>query len=114
MIGNFELIRTHSAHLGSSEIVSSITGQALNKDNNVEGKKKANSTFQNYLLDAVDYVNGKQHATSEVTQKLITDPDSVDVHDVTTAMAEANLSLNFAQNVIDRLLKGWTEITTTR
>ena len=66
------------------------------------------------LLSAMDYVNGKQNATSEVTQKLITDPDSVDVHDVTTAMAEANLSLNLAQNVIDRLLKGWTEITTTR
>mgnify|MGYP003300238359 FL=1 len=66
------------------------------------------------LLQAMDYVNGKQNATTEVSQKLITDPDSVDVHDVTIAMAEANLSLSMAQSVIDRLIKGWNEITTTR
>ena len=114
MIGNFELIRTHSAHIGSSEIVSSITGQALNKDNNVEGKKKANSTFQNYLLDAVDYVNGKQMTSAANVEKLITDPDSIDIHDVTTAMAEANMSLSLAQTVINRLVNSWNEITTTR
>ncbi|MBR5867483.1 MAG: flagellar hook-basal body complex protein FliE [Spirochaetaceae bacterium] len=114
MIGNFELIRTHSAHIGSSEIVSSITGQALNKDNNVEGKKKANSTFQNYLLDAVDYVNGKQMTSAANVEKLITDPDSIDIHDVTTAMAEANMSLSLAQTVINRLVNSWNEITTNR
>ena len=45
---------------------------------------------------------------------MIVDPESVDVHDVTIAMAEANLSLKIAQSVIDRLIKGWNEITTTR
>ena len=111
MISNFEMFRTDINHIGSSP---------LREMNNLNGKKteaigkSEKSVFDNMLLSAMDYVNGKQNATSEVTQKLITDPDSVDVHDVTTAMAEANLSLNLAQNVIDRLLKGWTEITTTR
>ena len=111
MISNFEMFRTDINHIGSSP---------LRDVNNLNGKKTESigksekSAFDNMLLSAMDYVNGKQNAASEVTQKLITDPDSVDVHDVTTAMAEANLSLNLAQNVIDRLLKGWTEITTTR
>ena len=76
--------------------------------------EKSNSTFENYLLDAINYVNEKQQAYTDITEQLIIDPDSVDVHDVTTAMAEANLSLSIAQNVIDRLTKAWTEITTTR
>ena len=47
-------------------------------------------------------------------QKLITDPDEVNVSDVTIAMAKARMSLNLAQTVIDRLVSGWNEITTTR
>ncbi len=114
MIGNFELIRTHSAHIGSSAVVSSLTGQTLNKDANIEGKKKVNSSFESYLMDAVNYVNGKQMTSAENVEKLITDPDSIDIHDVTTAMAEANMSLSLAQTVINRLVNSWNEITTSR
>lgn len=76
--------------------------------------KKTSSTFENYLLDAINYVNEKQQTSTEITEQLIIDPDSVDVHDVTIAMAEANLSLSVAQSVIDRLTRAWSEITTTR
>ena len=38
---------------------------------------------------------------------MMIDPDSVDVHDVTIAMAEANLSLKLAQSVIDRVIRSW-------
>ena len=51
---------------------------------------------------------------ANVQQKLITDPDEVNVSDVTIAMAKARMSLNLAQTVIDRLVSGWNEITTTR
>lgn len=71
-------------------------------------------SFESYILEAVDAVNEKQLDVSRVEQKLITDPDSVDIHDVTTAMAKAQMSLNLAQTVIDRLLTGWSELQTTR
>ena len=45
---------------------------------------------------------------------MITDPDSVDAHDVTTAMARANLSLNIARTVMDRIVKGWKEVINLR
>ena len=44
----------------------------------------------------------------------MTDPDSVDIHDVTTAMAKAQMSLSLAQTVIDRLVTGWNELSTNR
>ncbi|MGI5174042.1 flagellar hook-basal body complex protein FliE [Treponema sp. OMZ 840] len=76
---------------------------------------KANRTaFDRYLLDAVQYVNQKQIDVTDMEQQLVTDPDSVDPHDVTIAMAKANLSLSIAQNVISRLTQAWNEITSNR
>lgn len=72
------------------------------------------ASFEQTLLKAFDSMNQKQIKTDELSQQMIIDPDSVDAHDVTIAMAEANLSLKIAQTVIDRLIKGWNEITTNR
>jgi flagellar hook-basal body complex protein FliE len=76
------------------------------------GGNKAN--FQDYLVGALSYVNETQQNSAAITERLITDPDSVDVHDVTTAMAEAKMTLDIAQNVISRMITAWNEITTTR
>ncbi len=111
MISNFEMFRTDVNHIGSSPL-RDMTNVSGNK-NSVSGKTEK-SSFDNMFLSAMEYVNGMQNASDDMAQKLIIDPDSVDVHDVTTAMAEANLSLSMAQAVIDRLIKGWNEITTTR
>ena len=113
MNGNFEMLRTNAAHIGVAPIVSSgaRTGMAVA---NEAGKRNISGTFEQYLVDAVEYVNGKQMASAQNVETLITDPDSIDIHDVTIAMAEANMSLSLAQTVIDRLVNGWNEITTTR
>ena len=76
------------------------------------GGDKAN--FQDYLVGALSYVNETQQNSAAITERLITDPDSVDVHDVTPAMAEAKMTLDIAQNVISRMITAWNEITTTR
>ncbi len=114
MTGSFELVRTNSAHIGSSPLVSLRSGELLDKDPNSDGKKNITGSFENYLLDAVNYVNGKQMNSANNVEKLITDPESIDVHDVTIAMAEASMSLSLAQTVINRLVNSWNEITTAR
>ena len=110
IMSSFQMLRTDPAHIGSAPLVSTAGSGAVNT---IDEKKKKTS-FEDYLLQAANYVNEKQQASSEMSERLITDPDSVDVHDVTIAMAEANLSLSIAQTVIDRISKAWTEITTTR
>ena len=65
-------------------------------------------------MQGLDTVNTQQNDVSKIQERLITDPDSVDVHDVTIAMSKARMSLNLAHSVIDRLVSGWNEITTTR
>jgi flagellar hook-basal body complex protein FliE len=78
------------------------------------GETDKKGTFENYLLDAMNYVNNAQQMSSIMAEKLVTDPDSVDIHDVTTAMAKASMTLSVAQAVIDRMLTAWNDITTTR
>ena len=70
--------------------------------------------FEDYLMNAVKTMNDQQIDVSNLQQQVITDPDSVDIQDVTVAMAKARMSLNLAQTVIDRIVTGWNEITTTR
>lgn len=104
--GTLELNRTDPAHIGTkplsgaSEIVSGTT--------------KKTGSFESYILDAMNEMNGQQVDVSNIQEKIITDPDSVDIHDVTTAMAKAQMSLSLAQTVIDRLVTGWNELSTTR
>ncbi len=75
--------------------------------------KKAMS-FGQTLLQAFDNMNAKQVHMDDLSEKMIVNPESVDVHDITIGMAKANMSLKLAQTVIDRLVKSWNDITTNR
>jgi len=66
------------------------------------------------MLQALDSVNADQNESTDLMQTMITDPQSVDPHDVTIAMAKANLSLNIARTVLSRVVQDWKEIINTR
>ncbi|MCQ2983046.1 MAG: flagellar hook-basal body complex protein FliE [Treponemataceae bacterium] len=115
IVSTFQMTRTNPAHIGSAPLASdaATASHSFAKSINTEAKKTA-STFEQYLLQAANYVNDTQYQSTALVEQLITDPDSVDVHDVTIAMAQASMSLNIAQTVIDRITKAWSEISTTR
>ena len=124
--GTLQMTRTDKAHFGQTKIqplTQNAPGmspiQAIHradKTTQAASIQPANQSksFQSYLLDALESVNTQQLDVNKVQEKLITEPDDVNVADVTIAMAKARMSLNLAQSVIDRLVTGWNEITTTR
>lgn len=124
--GSLQMVRSNENHFGNGKIVpitrNSVGTEAISKVNKINQSSQAASvspanqvkSFQDYLLEAVNSVNNQQLEVSSLQEKLITDPDSVDVHDVTIAMSKARMSLNLAQTVIDRLVTSWNEISTTR
>ena len=124
--GTLQMVRTDKAHFGQGKIqplTQNTPGMSpIQKVHRAENTTEAASiqrtgqskSFQSYLLDALETVNTQQLDVNTVQEKLITNPDEVDVSDVTIAMAKARMSLNLAQTVIDRLVTGWNEITTTR
>ena len=106
IIGDMQLNRSNPAHLGTSP---------LNGTSKVgENSKVSEGKFKEYLLEAMNQVNNQQLEVSDLTKQVVTDPDSVDIHDVTTAMAKAKMSLELAQTVIDRIVSGWQELSQNR
>jgi len=74
----------------------------------------AESGFGQALMQALDSVNADQQKAMDLTQQMITSPDSVNVHDVTIALASANLSLSIAKAVVDRAIRAYQEIINLR
>ena len=111
--GTLQMVRANESHYGIGGITS------LNDIKDKTGllhttEKEGKKTFQDYLLDAMETVNNQQLEVDCLSEKIMTNPDEVDIHDVTIAMSKARMSLNLAQTVIDRLVTDWNEITTTR
>jgi flagellar hook-basal body complex protein FliE len=70
--------------------------------------------FGDVLMDQMNRVNESQNRSLELSQRMVTDPESVEPHDVTIALAEANMSLSIAKGVMDRVVRAYRDITNTR
>ena len=104
-----EMLRSDTAHVG----IAPLTDLTARNAEQARLTKKTGA-FESYLLNAVTTVNAQQLDVDNLTKQYITDPDSVNVEDITTAMAKAQMSLSLAQTVIDRITTGWNELSTTR
>jgi len=71
-------------------------------------------TFEHAMLNALDKVSGSQLYASELQKEGIINPDSVDIHDITMAQAEASMALNITRNILSRLVQGWRDLINTR
>ena len=93
------LAKTHMAHLGGV-------------DDSVESGK--NGDFGALLMKALNGVNRLQLESEDLSTQLITDPDSVDAHDVTIALSKANLAVSMTKAVVDRALQAYSNIINMR
>jgi flagellar hook-basal body complex protein FliE len=66
------------------------------------------------MLKALDTVSAQQQAPGELIQAALTEPGSVDVHDITIAQAKAAMSLNITRTVLNRVVQGWKDLINTR
>lgn len=93
--------RANKASMASPTAVTSLTASP-------------EANFGELLSRAFNQVNELQYNSMELGQRMITDPESIDIHDVTIAMAEANLSLSMTKAIVDRALRAYKEIISTR
>jgi flagellar hook-basal body complex protein FliE len=107
---------THPRHL----VPKSGDFQAIGRNISSLGEKIGagaaipSGTFEDTMLKALDQVSAYQQISSSLAQQAITDPGSVDIHDITIAQAEAGMSLNITRNVLNRIVQGWRDIINTR
>ena len=92
--------RTDPRHFGDAAAATEVQG--------------AEGSFGQMLLAALGGVNDSQLQGMELTQRMITDPDSVDVHEVTLALTEATTSLSMTKAIVDKALAAYREIINVR
>jgi flagellar hook-basal body complex protein FliE len=83
-------------------------------DEKPAGAANVEAAFGELLLKALNQVNDSQVTAVDLAQKMVTDPDSVNVHDVTIALAEANMALSMTKAIVDRALAAYREIINVR
>jgi flagellar hook-basal body complex protein FliE len=71
-------------------------------------------TFEHAMLQALDKVSGANQFSNQLEKEAIINPDSVDIHDITIAQAEASMALGITRNVLSRLVQGWRDLINTR
>ena len=113
---NLRLDRTHSDHMAFQQGM--FVGQGsriteMSKQIGADAVTRA-GTFQDTMLQALDRVSAQNQFASNLHQAAIVDPDSVNVHDITIAQAQANMSLNITRNVLNRVVQGWRDLINIR
>ncbi|MDR1031155.1 MAG: flagellar hook-basal body complex protein FliE [Treponema sp.] len=105
---------THPKHL--VPVSSHSPGRDLASLGDTIGVESAlrSGNFEDAMLRALDRVSGDQQQASDLIQRAITEPGSVDVHDITIAQAKASMSLNISRTVLNRLVQGWKDLINTR
>jgi flagellar hook-basal body complex protein FliE len=119
--GGLDMRMTHPRHLSAGTytraggftgpVGQSITG--LEKITGAGAVTRA-GTFEEVMLLALDRVSAEDKFAGDLAQKAITEPDTVDIHDLTIAQAKAGMSLDITREILSRLVQGWRDIINTR
>jgi len=99
---SIEMKRTDPRHL------------SLNNTPVLSGTENRDASFESMMFEALNGVNKMQQESDDLNVRMITDPDSLDAHDITIAMAKANTALAITKAVIDRGIKAYKEILSIR
>jgi len=70
--------------------------------------------FGEAMLKALDKVSDYQKFHQRIVEQSIIDPDSVNVEDIAMAEANANMSLNIARTILNRVVQAWKDVINTR
>ena len=107
---------THPKHMASESADFLSEGNKITETGKKIGADMVirSGTFGEAMLGALDKVSAYQQFSSNLNQQALIDPDSVNVEDVSMAMAEASMSLNITRNVLNRIVQGWRDLINTR
>lgn len=77
-------------------------------------KDDVTSSFSDMLKSSIDKVNDLQKDSEKLNQKMIYEPESVDIHQVMIAGQKAEVSMLFVKSVRDEAIKAYRELMNLR
>lgn len=104
------LQRTDPRHIaGSAGAMSQSTAATDDRSSsNIE------SAFGDLFFGALRQVNDLQLTAIDRQRQMVLSPDSVDIHDVTIAIAEANLAIAATKQISDAAIRAYRELVNIR
>ena len=78
------------------------------------GYDDVSTSFADALMKALGKVNDQQVEAEELQQKMIYEPESVDIHTVMIAAQKAEISLSFARSIRDEAVRAYRELMNLR
>lgn len=70
--------------------------------------------FGEMVAEAIGRVSERQAAANDTFERMITNPDEVEIHDVTTAMATAEMGIRLTKAIVERAVKAYNDIVQMR
>lgn len=88
---------------------------AINGQSGLLGTEKATElNFQSLLSQKLQEASSLVTDSESKLQTFLVDPDSINPHEVTIALAKANMAVNMTQSVVNAAVKAYREITSLR
>lgn len=78
------------------------------------GYDDVSTSFADSLMKALGKVNNLQTDSEDLNQKMIYEPESVDIHTVMIATQKAEVALNFTKSVRDEAIRAYRELINLR
>lgn len=72
------------------------------------------TSFKDMVVSSLSQTSGLEMESQSLFQTMVTNPDSVEVHEVTIAMAKADMALSLTKAVVDAAVKAYQDITSFR
>ncbi|HOO73370.1 MAG TPA: flagellar hook-basal body complex protein FliE [Spirochaetota bacterium] len=101
----------------SGYIIRMKTSNPLHYDNAARNRLEpddVSGSFAQALNAAVGRVNNLQVDSEELTQKMIYEPESVDIHTVMIAAQKAEIALSFTKSIRDEAIRAYRELINLR
>ncbi|MCB1147818.1 MAG: flagellar hook-basal body complex protein FliE, partial [Leptospiraceae bacterium] len=76
--------------------------------------ESASENFASVFEKALEKVNGQQITAENLTQQMISEPDSVEAHTVMIAAEKARISLTFTKSLADLAIRTYRELSNLR
>ncbi len=70
--------------------------------------------FSKILFDSIDQVNSLQQNSDDLEQKMITNPESVNIDDVMIASEKTRLSVSFFKSISEKAIRAYNDIMMIR
>ncbi|OQY34547.1 MAG: flagellar hook-basal body complex protein FliE [Spirochaetaceae bacterium 4572_59] len=81
---------------------------------NEAGEIPSELNFADLVRKGMNEANKDQIESSNMFVQMITEPDSLEAHDVSIAMAKANMSLQMTKSIVDGAVQAYKDIINMR